>query len=71
MKNIPPTHSSAPIKTESPITVVTVVFAPFLSAAPNCRPASTAAPAAKIFSTDTMINNSGSVTPTAASAISE
>ena len=33
-------------------------------------PASTAAPAAKIFSMDTMISSSGNVTPTAANAVS-
>ena len=47
-----------------------VVLAFSFSPAPSCRPASTAAPAANMFSTDTIMSSSGSVTPTAASAVS-
>ena len=50
--------------------VVTVRLAPTSSWAPSWRPASTDAPAAKMFSMETMISSSGSVTPTAASATS-
>lgn len=67
---MPPTHSPMPMSTDSPITVVTVRLAPSSSFAPSCRPASTAAPAAEMFSMDTMISKSGSVTPTAVRAIS-
>ncbi len=70
MKMIPSTHSTMPIVIESPTIVVTVCLAPFLSPAPSWRPASTAAPAAKMFSIDTIIRRSGRVTPTAASAAS-
>lgn len=51
--------------------VVTVRLAPSLSLAPSWRPARTAAPAAKIFSMDTIISSSGTVTPTAVRAMSE
>ncbi len=41
------------------------------SPTPIWRPARTAAPAAKMFSMDTMISSSGTVTPTAVRAMSE
>lgn len=68
---MPPTHSTTPMTTESPMMVVTVRLAPSSSLAPTCRPARTAAPAAKMFSMDTMMRSSGTVTPTAVKAISE
>ena len=71
MNAMPPTHSAMPMITEMPMTVVTVRLAPPVSLAPSWRPASTAAPAAKMFSMDTMISSSGTVTPTAVSAMSE
>ena len=55
---------------ERPTMVVTVRLLPSSSRLPNWRPARTAAPAANMFSIDTIISSSGTVTPTAASAIS-
>ena len=66
----PPTQSTMPMPTDSPMTVVTVRLAPAVSLLPSCRPASTAAPAAKIFSMDTMMSSRGTVTPTAVRAMS-
>ena len=71
INTMPPTHSAMPMRMERPMTVVTVRLAAFGSLAPSWRPASTAAPAAKMFSTDTMIRSRGTVTPTAVRAISE
>ena len=59
-----------PISIDSPTMVVTVRLALSLSFAPSCRPANTAAPAAKMFSTETIISSRGKVTPTAARAMS-
>ena len=71
IKRRPPRQRRAPIPRDSPTTVVAVTLAPRLSLAPSCRPTKTAAPAAKMFSTDTMISSRGRVTPTAARARSE
>ena len=70
IRMMPRAHSTPPTSREKPTMVVTVRLALSLSPAPSWRPASTPAPAAKIFSTDTMMSSSGSVTPTAASALS-
>lgn len=55
---------------ENPTIVVTVRLAASLSLAPSCLPARTPAPAAKIFSIETIMRSSGRVTPTAARAVS-
>ena len=70
MNKMPTAHSAAPTNSEKITMVETVWLALSFSPAPSWRPASTDAPAAKMFSTDTMISSSGSVTPTAASAMS-
>ena len=67
---MPPTHSTTPMTMDRPMMVVTVRLAPSSSLAPSYRPASTAAPAAKMFSMDTMMSRRGTVTPTAVRAMS-